>query len=275
MNAYGLIGEKLSHSLSPEIHKKVFEKLNLNASFSLYEIKQKNISMTVESLKVLGINGVNVTIPYKEILMEQLDYISEEARNIGAINTIKIEEDRTIGYNTDYFGFGELLLRNDVDVKNKVVAVLGTGGASKAVVQYIADQKAGDIYLVSRDKILAAGKYPNNKCISYSELEERNDIDIIVNTTPVGMFPKVGYSPIKDEVIEKCHTVVDIVYNPLETELLKRAKSLGKKTVDGLYMLIAQGIKAEEIWLDKKLSYEIGDELYKGLSEILNQGKHK
>ncbi|GFP75096.1 shikimate dehydrogenase [Clostridium fungisolvens] len=275
MNAYGLIGEKLSHSLSPQIHRKVFEKLNLNASFSLYEIRQKNISMTVESLKVLGINGVNVTIPYKEILMEQLDYISEEARNIGAINTIKIEEDRTIGYNTDYFGFGELLLRNDVDVKDKVVAVLGTGGASKAVVQYITDQKAKNIYLVSRDKILAAGKYPNNNCISYSELEERNDIDIIVNTTPVGMFPKVGYSPIKDEVIEKCNTVVDIVYNPLETELLKRAQSLGKKTVDGLYMLIAQGIKAEEIWLDKKLSYEIGDELYKELSEILNQDKHK
>jgi shikimate dehydrogenase len=271
MNSYGLIGEKLSHSLSPQIHKKVFEKLNLNASYSLYEIKPEHISMAVEALKVLGINGVNVTIPYKEILMKQLDHISEEARNIGAINTIKIEEDRTIGYNTDYFGFGELLLRNDVAIKDKVVAVLGTGGASKAVVQYIRDQKAANIYIVSRDNVLAAKKYPNDNCISYDELLLRSDIDIIINTTPVGMFPKVGYSPIKDEVIEKCHTVVDIVYNPLETELLKRAKRLGKKTVDGLYMLIAQGIKAEEIWLDRKLSYEIGDELYKELSEKLGR----
>lgn len=270
MNAYGLIGEKLGHSLSPQIHKKVFERLGLNASYSLYEIKQEHIGMAVQSLKVLGINGVNITIPYKEILMEQIDEISEEARNIGAINTIKIEENRTIGYNTDYFGFGETLKRNGVDIENKIIVVLGTGGASKAVVQYIADQKAGEIYIVSRDKALAMKKYPNNNCINYSELEDLKHIDVIINTTPVGMFPGIGISPVVDQIIEKCDTVVDIVYNPLETELIKRAKALGKKTVDGLYMLIAQGIKAEEIWLERELSYDIGDELYEELSKLFH-----
>jgi shikimate dehydrogenase len=271
MNALGLIGERLGHSLSPQIHKKVFEKLNLNASFSLYEIKPENIGMAVQALKVLGIKGVNVTIPYKEILMEQLDVISEEAKGIVAINTIKIEQDKTIGYNTDYFGFGELLIRNEVQVEGRTFAVLGTGGASKAVVQYIKDKKAGKIYIVSRDKEAALTKYPEYSCLSYSELEQLEDIEVIINTTPVGMYPKVGFSPIGDTVIQKCNTVVDIVYNPLETELLKRAKSLGKKTVDGLYMLIAQGIKAEEIWLERELSYDIGEELYEELSKLINK----
>ena len=150
MEFYGLIGEKLSHSLSPKIHKKVFKLLSIEGGYKLFEIPKYNIKNLGLSLKTLGIKGVNVTIPYKKEVLNQLDYISNEAKHIGAINTIKLVDNKLYGYNTDYFGFGMLLEVNEIEVKDKVVVVLGNGGASKAINAYLLDNNVKKLYLVDR-----------------------------------------------------------------------------------------------------------------------------
>lgn len=261
MDFYGVVGEKLTHSLSPKINNRVFELLGIDAAYKLFEIKRDDISKLGESMKVLGIKGVNVTIPYKQEVMKQLDYIAPEAKSIGAINTILLKDNKLYGYNSDYYGFGSMLKNNDIEVKNKTYVVLGAGGAAKAIIQYLFDEGAKEIYLVSRDK---------NKDIDIDSRVIRMDYidlrgikgDVIVNTTPVGMYPNVGKSPVSKDVINKFESVVDIVYNPELTEFLSIGKKLNKNICGGLYMLVGQAIKSQEIWQDKAIDKAIVDKIY-------------
>lgn len=268
MNSYGLLGEKLGHSLSPDIHEEIFKKLNIKGSYSLFEVSKDNIDNVIPSIKVLGISGINVTIPYKNEVMKSLDDISKEAQEIGAVNTISVNDGKTIGYNTDYFGFGEMLKRFNINCKNKNIVILGAGGASKAVVQYFYDNGAKNIYLVSR-KPETVYKKEFIKVISYEELSKIVDGDIIVNTTPCGMYPNIDSMAINKEILKNYKTAVDIIYNPIETMFLREAKKLGLKTVDGLYMLVGQAIKAEEIWNNTKLKDSDIEEIYMKASKLL------
>ena len=152
MEFYGLIGEKLGHSLSPVIHKRVFELLGIEGAYKLFPIPKEDIKYYGKSLKVLGIKGVNVTIPYKQEVMKELDFISDEASKIGAVNTILLKDNKLYGYNSDYFGFGMLLDNNNIKVKDNVVVVMGNGGAAKALLQYILDNNPKKLYLVTRNK---------------------------------------------------------------------------------------------------------------------------
>lgn len=270
MNAYGLLGEKLSHSLSPEIHKEIFKKLNIKGSYSLYEVNKNDIDSVIDSIKILGINGINVTIPYKNVIMKTLDNISNEAKEIGAVNTICIKNNKSIGYNTDYFGFGEMLKKFNVECRDKNIVILGAGGASKAVVQYFYDNKAKNIYLVSRNpKTVYNKKFI--KVISYEELENIKDADIIVNTTPCGMYPNIDNMAINKDILTNYKVAIDIIYNPKETKFLKEARKLGLITVDGLYMLVGQAIKAEEIWNDVKLTNKDLEDIYNEISNVLGE----
>lgn len=265
MNYYGLVGEKLSHSLSPKIHNTVFKNLSIEGGYKLFEIDKNNIDKLGESMKVLSIKGVNVTIPYKEKVMEQLDIISDEAKEIGAVNTILNKENKLIGYNTDYYGFKNMLLDKNILVENKKVVVLGTGGASKAVVQYLLDANAKEIFLVSRD-IQGKKSKKGVKLIDYNMLKEIEGY-LIINTTPVGMYPNSSNSPVSEEIIQKYDCVVDLIYNPIETEFIKIGKKLGKITCGGLMMLVLQGIKADEIWENIEINKDIIEELYTVLSK--------
>lgn len=256
MEFYGLLGEKLSHSLSPKIHNTVFKELNIEGSYKLFEIKREEISELPKALKLLNIKGINVTIPYKEEIIPFLDEVSKEALEIGAVNTIYLKENKLIGYNTDYFGFGKMLEMNNISVEGKDVVVLGTGGASKAVVAYLKDNNAKSITLVSRNK---ASTYDNIICKTY---EDEINGEILINTTPVGMYPNVGISPLLEESIKSFDVVVDLIYNPSKTEFINLAEKLGKKVCGGLEMLIYQAIKAEEIWQDREIPQRISDKLY-------------
>lgn len=269
MEFYGLVGEKLSHSFSPEINGKIFKALGIEAAYKLFEIPKEDIKRLGESLKLLKIKGVNVTIPYKELVIEQLDVISEEAKAIGAINTIALKEGKLYGYNTDYFGFASMLSINNIEVKEKVCVVLGAGGASKAVITYLLDEDVKEVYLVSRDKDKITNISPKVKIIDYKELEDISG-DIIINTTPVGMYPNVGVSPVSNNIIEKYDTLVDIIYNPKTTEFLKIGQKLGKKTCGGLYMLVGQAIKAEEIWQERSIHLKVLSEIYDELETKFN-----
>jgi len=266
MEFYGLVGEKLSHSLSPEIHKRIFEQLNIDGGYKLFEIPKEDIGKLGHALKLLKIKGVNVTIPYKEVVMRDLDFISEEAEEIGAINTILNKDNKLYGYNSDYYGFGSMLDINEIKLKDKVATVLGNGGAAKAIITYLLDKGIKDLYLVTRNKENNENINPKVKLIDYEDIKKIGG-DILINTTPVGMYPKIGVSPVSKEVIEKYNTLVDIVYNPGMTEFLKIGKTLGKNICGGLYMLVGQGVKSQEIWQDIKIDSSVLQNIYEELEK--------
>ncbi len=241
---YALLGEKLGHSFSPIIHKEIFNDLNIDATYELKEIKKEEIKDTLELLRKGIYNGYNVTIPYKKEVMQYLDEITPEAKAIGAVNTVAYKDGKLIGYNTDYYGFKEEVLYNKIDVKNKDCFILGTGGASLALNKALLDL-GGNVYFVSRSP-------KDDKTISYDELKNKKPF-LIVNSTPVGMYPNIDASPISEEMAKKANYVMDIIFNPLQTKILKYANS----NMNGLFMLVGQAIKAEEIWQDRKYNESI------------------
>ncbi|WP_024614852.1 shikimate dehydrogenase [Clostridium sp. Ade.TY] len=266
---YGLVGETLSHSLSPEIHKVIFDKLNIEGEYNLIEIPKEKIENIKEILNISNLKGVNVTIPYKETVIKNLDFISDEAKKIGAVNTIFNKNGELLGYNTDYYGFKYMLENNEINVLNKKVVVLGTGGASKAVVTYLLDSGAKEIIIVSRSKKKLYEDFKNIKVLTYEEMKDIKGYAII-NATPVGMYPNIDFSPVSEEIIEGFDVVIDLIYNPLKTKFLKFGIEKGKITCDGLMMLVLQGVKAEEIWQEKSINKEVILEIYNKLLKLLN-----
>lgn len=266
MEFYGILGEKLGHSLSPRIHKMIFETIGIEGAYKLFEVPQDSLNKFAESMKILKINGANVTIPYKEKIMPYLDVISEEAKAIGAVNTIALKDNKLYGYNTDYYGFGYMLDLHKVSVTGKKTLVLGSGGAAKAVVEYLINNNASSICVVSRNKIHQGIHGDKVRYITYEDVEAEMG-DILINCTPVGMFPNDEECPVSDTVISNFDTIVDIIYNPTETELMLRAEAMGKRVVGGLYMLIGQGVRAEELWQDVIIDESIIKDIY----EVLNR----
>lgn len=241
MKKYGLLGYPLSHSYSPLIHNRLFEILNADYEYSLIECQENELKDKIDLLKKGIYSGFNVTIPYKKKIIEYLDDISPEAKKIGAVNTIAYINGRVVGFNTDYYGFKEEVKYYNIDVTNKDCYILGTGGASLAINKALLDL-GGNTYFVSRNKV-------EDNIISYQELANR-DIYLLVNTTPVGMYPNINNSPLSIDIVNKSKYVMDIIFNPSITKLLSDAKS----EMNGLYMLVYQALKAEEIWQNNSFS---------------------
>lgn len=261
MKKFGLVGERLGHTFSPIIHKKILDYIKVAGEYGVLEFPKSYIPDIVKELKNKYYTGVNVTIPYKTDIMAYLDDISIEAKKIGAINTIHFLGDKAIGYNTDYFGFGMLLDYYNIDVNNKTTLLLGTGGASRAVAQYLEDNNIKNIQFASTNVENAKSKYPNYEIFSYNNLNEFKKADIVINCTPVGMFKDKENTPINKEHLNKFDIAVDLIYNPIETTFLKQARELGLKTANGLYMLVAQAVKSQEIWNNVKINNNIIDEI--------------
>ncbi|ADL51034.1 shikimate dehydrogenase [Clostridium cellulovorans] len=260
---YGLIGEKLGHSLSPQIHERIIDHLGVKGHYDLYELERNQVCDAVKAFKLLGFKGINVTIPYKIDVIEHLDWISKEAETIGAVNTVHFKDNKVFGYNTDYYGFGMMLDAFGVSVEGKTVAVLGTGGSANSVICYFRDKGAKEIVLVSREK--------KDGCITYEELALCGSMDVVVNTTPVGMFPKVENSPVDKEILSKFKVAVDLIFNPMETLFLRHAREAGLKTVNGLYMLVGQAIKAQEIWNNTVIEDKVVEQIYQYILKEFSQ----
>ena len=244
MRIFGLIGKSLSHSFSPTYFKNKFDREQIiDAQYELFPLE--NIE-EINALKNARANlcGLNITIPYKESIIPFLDEISEQAKAIGAVNTIAcLADGRWKGYNTDAFGF-EKAIQTFVDLKTRKALVLGTGGASKAV-QYILTKHAVPFYLLSRSP------KKDSKEIAYEELNQAilEDHTLIINCTPLGTFPNINECPnIPFEFIGDKHFVFDLVYNPAETTLMKKAKAAGAKVANGTSMLENQAEASWEIW---------------------------
>jgi len=259
---FGLIGRTLGHSCSPEIHQKIFQELHQNGNtYELLETEAEELEGRLKQLAAEGYAGVNVTIPYKRDVMPFLKGVSAEAESIGAVNTIKFTEDGMFGFNTDYTGFGRSLLGMGADPHGKVCVVLGTGGAARAVVQFLADDHPKELLAVSRHKD-EQGEFREflekngGRLISYEELEDKAG-DILVNCTPVGMYPKTGKAAVSEDVVKKFRAAMDLIYNPKETEFLRMGRVNGRKTRNGMYMLTAQAVAAEEIWQNRQIPEEI------------------
>ncbi|WP_410208950.1 shikimate dehydrogenase [Fusobacterium sp.] len=269
MTKLGLVGEKLGHSLSPEIHNFIFKNNNIHGNYSLIEIKKEDSDKIVEIARKIGLSGFNVTVPYKETVMEQLDFISEEALAIGAVNTVIVEKDRVSGYNTDYYGIIKLFSQLGTDLKDKKFCILGSGGAAKALIVAI-HNLGGKVSVVSRNKYSKGDlkiRFPYIDLLSYDEIDGG---EVVINATPVGMYPDIHKTPLDEKNIKKFKFAVDIIYNPYTTEFLQIAKKNGLITINGLPMLVEQGIKAQELWQNKKFD----NVLYSELLELLG-GKNE
>lgn len=267
MDFYGVLGEKLPHSISPEIHEQVFSLLDIKGAYKKFEVEKDDLCKVADSLRVLKIKGTNVTIPYKQDIMKYLDEVSEEAQKIGAINTINLKGNKLIGYNTDYYGFGTILEKNNVDINNEIAVVLGTGGASKAVVTYLLDKGASKVYLVSRTEKKDSG-YEDSRveCRTYETIKGIKGY-VIVNTTPVGMYPKTDAAPVSEDVIDNFEVLIDIIYNPRKTKFLEIGEKLNKKICGGLEMLVGQAIKSEEIWQEMNIDDEVFEKVYSNINK--------
>ena len=240
-----LIGEKLSHSYSKEIH-------NLcGIDYSLKEIVRCGVGDFVCGS---SFDGFNVTIPYKKEVIPFLDGVSNEVKEIGAVNTVANKNGKRIGYNTDVNGILYTLKRKGVSVKDKNVLVLGTGGASKAV-EYVIKNQNGNCILVSR-----------SGDINYENCYNVKAVKVIINATPVGTFPNVQDCPIDLEKFKGLEFVFDLVYNPQKTTLIKKAEELNIPCSNGLPMLVEQALSAEDIWLDKTHSKALTEEIISRLS---------
>ena len=249
---FGLLGAKLGHSLSPQIHQEVFRQLGITASYELIEVSGEKLADKVEEL-LKTFRGLNVTIPHKVAVMQSLDQIALEAQDIGAVNTILFRSEQAAGFNTDYFGFARLLEHNHLAPEGKEVCVLGTGGASRAILQCLKDMQAKRITVISRRiENVPEDIRAHYDVKTYEELRTMGG-DLLVNCTPVGMYPTIDASPVDASVMENFAAAVDIIYNPAETRFMKLARQQGKPAANGLFMLVAQAVAADEIWLERKL----------------------
>jgi shikimate dehydrogenase len=270
MKVFGLMGESLSHSLSPIIHKYVYEILNLEASYSLYQVQPAMLEAAVQGVRALDLRGVNVTIPYKIKVMDFLDSISIEAKKIGAVNTILNDGNMLTGYNTDYFGFGRMLDRYNINPSRKTAVILGSGGAAKSVTAYLLDNGVSELYIVSREPNRVTS-FSKCKVITYEQLTLINHGALLVNCTPIGMFPSVDAAPISKHHTAKFEAVIDLIYNPLNTLLMNQAIEMRIPAYNGLYMLVSQAIASIEIWYSITIHEGIVHEVYNKLIQYLNQ----
>ena len=243
----GLLGRKLGHSYSPQIHSFLGD-----YSYSLFEKEPEELE---DFLKNGDFTGINVTIPYKKDVIPYLDQLSPTAQKLGAVNTIVRKADGTLfGHNTDHFGFASMVSRSGLPVKGKKVLVLGSGGASNTVVAVLRELGA-DVVVVSR-----SGEN------HYGNLHLHKDAAVLVNTTPVGMYPNTGIAPVDLKLFPALEGVLDVVYNPARTQLLLDAEKLGLPCQNGLWMLVAQAKEAAEYFTGTSISDAMIEKIYNKLS---------
>jgi shikimate dehydrogenase len=254
----GIFGHPVEHTLSPAMHNAAFKALGLNYCYVPFLVHPDYLEDAIKAIRALNLCGVNVTVPHKEKVMPLLDEINEEASFIGAVNTIVNSEGRLIGYNTDGRGFMQSLLESGISVEGKNVLIIGAGGASKAISYYLS-QKTKTLYLYNRSKNRAEKLVQDLKKIrsNVSLIEDISSIEryhIIINATPLGL-KKEDPLPFDTSLLRAEQTVCDLIYK--KTRLLEEASKKGCVTLDGLGMLLWQGLFAFELWTGKKPQVEV------------------
>jgi len=248
-----LLGHPVEHSWSPLMHNTALQHYGIDARYYAVDVRQQELSSLAAYLNKDSLLGANITIPYKQVIMDYLDDIAPQARDMGAVNTLVKNGFRLEGYNTDIDGFIAPLEDYGYELEGGRALVFGTGGASRAIVFGLKELTMEEIMLVSRSPARRSLFDEDNrvKIISYDEWTAYSDeASLIVNATPLGMYPKTGQSPVRDTEKQFLADAIcyDIVYNPAETKFLRQAESVGSTTIGGLEMLIQQGSCSFEYW---------------------------
>lgn len=247
---FGLLGEKLGHSFSPDIHKRL-----LTSDYVLKEVPRDGLD---DFLKKRDFSAINVTIPYKQAVIPYLHYISDKAREIGAVNVVVNKDGLLYGYNTDFFGLKGLVQRVAGDLTGKKVLILGSGGTSRTALAVSKDMGAARIH--------RAGRTGKDGSVTYEYAYEHLwDTEVIINTTPVGMYPDTDSCPVDISRFKNLSAVVDVIFNPLCTNLVINAREMGVPAEGGLYMLVAQAVAASELFISHQYPAKTVEEIYKDI----------
>jgi shikimate dehydrogenase len=257
----GIMGDPVEHSLSPPMHNAAFQELKLDYVYVPFHVKRGNLALAMEGARKMGIKGLNLTIPHKIEVINYLDEVDEVAKLIGAVNTVNFTDDLVTGYNTD--GIGAVKAIEEVrSIKNKKIIIIGAGGAARAISFQLLLSGAGEVLIANRTREKACILADNLNEISATSVGclglddeltlELEDTDVLINTTPIGMHPHEDDEPlVTADMMHPDLVVNDIVYNPLETGLLREADKAGAIKVPGTKMLIYQGMEAFRIWTGK------------------------
>jgi shikimate dehydrogenase len=264
---YGVIGDPIEHTLSPTLQNAAFKESGLDCAFLAFPVKTGQIKEALSGMRALGICGLNVTMPHKNAVIAYLDEIQEDAKFLKAVNTIHNQNGKLHGYNTDGVGAVTALKENGADPKGKRVLLLGAGGAARAIA-FALTQVAAELVILNRtekqaSELASALTEVTKKKITSGNLSPESleaqlpKTDILINATSIGMKPNHTLSPVPANLLKPDLAVMDIVYNPVETQLSKDAKAVGVKVVSGVEMLIYQGAAAFEIWTGKKAPVDV------------------
>ena len=270
MKHFTVIGDPVEHSLSPIMHSWIFQKIGIDAEYTKTYTTLDDLPTVIELMKSGKLDGMNVTIPHKEAVIVFLNEINLRAESIGSVNCIMTTGGKTIGNNTDWYGFSKMLVQNEINVTGKEVIILGAGGAAKAVIFALGQLGVKKIRLLNRT--LSRAQKLESDIISAHLIEQADKIikdnSILINCTSIGMDD--NSSPVHKSLISGNQILVDIIYIPHETRFLEIGKLKGAKTVNGLDMFIYQGIASLELWLGESLNDKVNfDQLKKYLEEQL------
>ncbi|MGM0713071.1 shikimate dehydrogenase [Brevibacillus parabrevis] len=252
----GLFGHPVSHSQSPMMHNAAFSETGLGFAYAAFDVDPEDLADAVAGIRALGLRGINVTIPHKVAIMPMLDEIDPLAKRIGAVNTVVSKDGRLIGYNTDGTGYvRSLVAETGIVLDKQIVTMMGAGGAARAVAFTLAEKGVKEIRIINRSRERAAVLAEHVGTIVPTRIVEQGegkdaiaDSSLLINTTSIGMLPNVQETPVPAEWLHPGLTVSDLIYNPLETRLLREAKEIGATVHSGVGMFVNQGALAFELW---------------------------
>jgi len=256
-----VIGEPIEHTASPAIHNAAFDKMGLDYLFVAFRVKNEDLGKAIDGMRAFGIRGLSVTVPHKVSVIPFMDNLDSLAQKIEAVNTVVNENGLLTGYNTDADGFLKALCAKGIEPQGMRFAVLGAGGAARAICFALAESGAKRIIILNRLSGLKRAESLALRVSEFSsaeiralELTDKNtadvlkNVDAVVNATTLGMSPEIGQTPIRTEILRAGLVVIDIIYNPLTTRLLQEAEQKGARIINGLEMLVCQGASAFELW---------------------------
>ena len=257
MPSYALLGEKLSHSLSPQLHAAIYKQLGVtDAEYRTAEVPTEGLTDFFAGFAAGAFDGINITIPYKAAAIPFLQEVDAKARALNAVNCVHLHLGKLKGYNTDCLGFAYSLRKNYIDLEGAHCAILGAGGSAQAVAAVLAEGRVATVKIYNRsvDKanrlsllIESLNSKVKTELVTPEEISGAK-LDLLVNTTSLGMYPKVESTPLPNADLSNIKSVVDLIYNPSKTLLLNDAESQGVRAVNGLEMLVAQAVYSVEIW---------------------------
>ena len=277
LKKYAVIGHPMGHTMSPFIHKRLFELSGIEAEYGVFDISPENLESQYAAV-LSKLDGFNITIPHKQRIIPLLQRLDQKAKMYGSVNTVAFSENGSCGYTTDPDGFLKALEAEKISHEGRVV-ILGCGGVARTMAYEAALKNANLSFAVRKEdeeicKALCEEiKNTLNAEVSFCELNQiEGEIDLLVNATPIGMYPKMEAQPVEDKVLSKTKALFDAVYNPLETQLVKKAKAMGCKAVGGMSMLVWQAVVAHEIWDGSKYDKQDIDKLcLDAAAELMNK----